>query len=325
MSGVWAIIVTYNRRELLQECLAALAAQTRPADTVLVVDNASTDGTAAMVRRDHSGVELLALSANEGGAGGFHEGMRRAHGGGAEWMWLMDDDTIARPEALAELLAAPDRLPAAQPPTLLASRVVWRDGRVHPMNFPSPERSRMERVVDGAERGMMPLRFATFVSLLIHRGAVDRHGLPLKHFFIWSDDVEYTSRIVLSGEGGYLVPTSVALHDTATAHTWRSAPPQRFYFHVRNTLYIVRGPGRPAQNRVLWTWVLVSSTLAYVRANPSRATVGAVIRGLRDGLRPVPRPRPGAVAAAPPRGPLGRGGRRTTGARAGRARRRSGA
>jgi len=325
MSTVWAIVVTHNRREMLRKCLAALAGQTRAPDRVLVVDNASTDDTAAMLARDHPDVDLLALAENEGGAGGFHEGMRRAHAGGAEWMWLMDDDTIARPEALDELLAAPARLAGPEPPTLLASRVVWRDGRLHPMNFPSPERARMERVVDGAQRGLMPLRFATFVSLLVHRGAVDRHGLPLKHFFIWSDDVEYTSRVVLSGEGAYLVPTSVALHDTATAHTWHSAPPGRFYYHVRNTLYMIRGVGRPRQDRMLRAWVLVSSTVDYLRANPSRASVAAVIRGLRDGLRPVPHPRPGAVAPAPPRRRLRRGGRRTTAARAERARRQSGA
>jgi len=326
MSSVWAIVVTYNRRALLGECLAALAAQTRPPDVVLVVDNASTDGTAAMVRREHPDVELLALPENEGGAGGFHEGMRRAHEGGAEWLWLMDDDTIARPGALAELLAAGDRLrDEGEPATLLASRVVWRDGRVHPMNFPSPERTRMERVVHGAEHGLMPMRFATFVSLLVHRGAIDRHGLPLKHFFIWSDDVEYTSRVVLAGEGAYLVPTSMVLHDTATAHTWRSAPPERFYFHVRNTLYMIRGPGRPRQDRLLRTWVLVSSTIDYLRTNPGRASVTAVIRGVRDGLLPVPRPRPGPVPPAPPRWPPRRGGRRTTAARVEPGRRRSGA
>jgi len=285
MGGVCAIVVTHNRRELLRGCLAALAGQCRGPDRVLVVDNASCDGTAAMVRQDYPHVDLLALATNEGGAGGFHEGMKRAHAEGAEWLWLMDDDTIVRPDALAELLAAPARLDGPAPPTLLASTVVWRDGRVHPMNFPSPERTRMELVVDGAERGLMPLRFATFVSLLVHRGAVDRHGLPLKHFFIWSDDVEYTSRAVLAGEPGYLVPSSVALHDTETAHTAQSAPPARFYYHVRNTVFMILGPGRPPRDRLLRTWVLVFSTAEYLRRNPSAASAAAVLRGLRDGLR----------------------------------------
>src|SRR5256885_7130786 len=104
MAAVCAIVVTHDRRHMLAECLQALAGQTQPADRVLVVDNASTDGTREMVERDHPEVDVLALPTNEGGAGGFHEGMRRAYEDGAEWMWLTDDDTIPRADALEELL-----------------------------------------------------------------------------------------------------------------------------------------------------------------------------------------------------------------------------
>ncbi|HEV3229046.1 MAG TPA: glycosyltransferase family 2 protein [Solirubrobacteraceae bacterium] len=284
MTTVCAIVVTHNRKEMLRRCLAALASQRRQPDRILVVDNASTDGTRAMIEHEYAGADLLTLPSNEGSSGGFHEGLKRAHADGAEWMWLMDDDTIPEPDALAELLDAPGRLSADAPPTLLASKVVWRDGRVHPMNFPTPERSRMERVIDGAERGLLPLRSATWVSLLVHRGAVDRHGLPLKHFFIWSDDIEYTSRMVLSGDLSYLVPTSVALHDTEAPHGPESAPPGRFYYHVRNTVFMIRGPARPGRDKLLRVWVLVSSTVAYLVRNPSAASAAAVIRGLRDGL-----------------------------------------
>jgi GT2 family glycosyltransferase len=286
MDMVWAIVVTHNRKELLRECLAALAGQKRPPDRILVVDNASSDGTRAMVESEYSEVDVLALVRNEGGAGGFHEGMKRAHADGAEWLWLMDDDTIPAPEALAELLAARARLEPTQP-TLLASRVVWRDGRMHPMNAPGPERRQLERVIDGAERGLMPLRFATFVSLLVHRGAVDRHGLPLKHFFMWSDDIEYTGR-VLQRDAGYLVPTSVTLHKTRTAHTAMTSPPGLFYYHVRNTLFIVRAPGRRPREKLIFVWVLLSSIVEYLARNRSAASVVAILRGLRDGLGSIP-------------------------------------
>lgn len=318
MSSVCAIVVTHNRRSMLRKCLDALSAQTHPPDLVIVVDNASTDGTAAMVERDYPGVDLVALETNEGGAGGFHEGMRRGHAAGSEWLWVMDDDTIPRSDALAELLAAPDRLDGAQPPAMLASKVVWRDGRVHPMNFPTPERSRMEGVVHAASRGLMCFRAATFVSLLIHRRMIDRHGLPLKHFFIWSDDIEYTSRAVLAGDLGYLVPSSIALHDTDTAHTAHSASPGRFYFHVRNTLYIIRGPARPPRDRLLRVWVLLSSTVVYLRVNPGAASLSSVARGLRDGLRRRPGVEPCEGGPAWPSAPQPRDERPATGAPAAR-------
>jgi len=284
MSNVCAVVVTHDRKDMLSRCLGALAAQTRPPDHVVVVDNASTDGTLSMLEREYAHVEVLALATNEGGAGGFHEGMKRAHAGGAEWIWLMDDDTIPRPDALEELLHAPDRLEPSAAPVLLASAVQWRDGRLHPMNFPTPDRARMAQVIASVERGLMPLRAATFVSLLVHRRAVDRHGLPLKHFFIWSDDIEYTSRVVLNGGRGYLVPTSIALHDTEAAHTAESAPPGRFYYHVRNTLFMIRGPDRPRRDKVLRGWVLVVTAIGYLVRYPSGASVAAIMRGVRHGL-----------------------------------------
>lgn len=284
---VHAIVVTHNRKELLRECLSALTTQTRPPERMLVVDNVSSDGTRAMVAREFPGVEVLTLATNEGSAGGFHEGMKRAHSEGAEWLWLMDDDTIPSPSALAELLEAPSRLDAAHPPALLVSKALWRNGQMHPMNTPWPARKQSERMIDGAERGLMPLGSATWVSLLVHRGAVDRHGLPLKHFFIWSDDIDYTGRI-LAREPGYLVPTSVVVHKTETAHTAMSSPPDRFYFHVRNTLFIIRGPGRSGRDKLVFVWLLASSSAEYLVRNPGLASLTGILRGVRDGLRSMP-------------------------------------
>ncbi len=234
---------------------------------------------------------MLSLASNEGGAGGFHEGIKHTHAAGAEWLWLMDDDTIPTAGALAELLDAAERLAAAGrldgagDPALLASRVVWRDGTLHPMNYPILERRRMELVIAGAEHGVAPIRGATFVSLLVHRRAIERYGLPLKHFFLWTDDIEYTSRVVLGGEGAYFVPASVALHDTAAPEDFRTARPERFYCHVRNTLLMARASERPSRDRLLRLWILASTTAAYVIKNRDRGSAAAIWQGLRDGWR----------------------------------------
>jgi len=286
MDRVCAVVVTHNRRERLRECLVALAAADPAPDRVLVVDNASTDGTLAMLAREHRDVEVLALDQNQGGAGGFHEGMRRAHEDGARWLWLMDDDTVPEPGALGELLAVPARV--GFDPALLASTVRWEDGRLHPMNIPWPERVRVERAIDGAELGLVAVRLATFCSLLVHHDAVRRHGLPLKHFFIWSDDVEYTSRMVLAGETAYMVPSSIAVHRTPSPYTHMTADPARFYYHVRNTVYMIRGPGRPLRDRIARTWVLASSSLEYLLRHRTAGAAVAVLRGLRDGVRRIP-------------------------------------
>ncbi len=282
---VCAVVVTRNRRALLVECLAALGAQTRPPDRILVVDNASTDGTAKLLRDEYPDVELLSLTTNEGGAGGFHAGLRRAQAGGSEWMWLMDDDTIPTRSCLQALLDAARRAPHPAP-ALLSSKVIWTDGRLHPMNCQGFERERTEAVVVASERGLMPLRTATFVSLLVSRRAIDISGLPLRRYFLWSDDIEYTARI-LRRAPGYLVPASVALHKTQQPHTAISTAGERFYFHVRNTLYMLRGTAWAPSEKPSLLFGLIMSVLAYLRFNRfAPATIPIILRGLRDGLKP---------------------------------------
>ena len=283
--SVCAVVVTFNRRELLVRCLAALAAQTRPPDHVLVVDNASTDGTPELVRERYAEqVELVELPVNVGGAGGFHEGMKLGHAAGHDWLWIMDDDTLAEPAALAELLAGGKRAGAGTP-SLLASRVVWTNDRLHPMNAPLFEIKRSAAVVAGCERGLMPLRLTTFVSLLIHRGVVDRHGLPLERYFLWSDDIEYTAR-VLRTEPGFLVVDSVAVHATARPYTAISTSDDRFYFHVRNTLYLLRGTALSGREKPGAVFRLGHSVLDYLRYHDMDSRhVKIVLRGLRDGIR----------------------------------------
>ncbi len=278
---VCAVIVTRDRRAMLAGALAALRAQTRSPDRILVVDNASTDGTLAMLHRDHPDVDVVSLPSNQGGAGGFHEGLRAARS--ADWVWVMDDDTAPAPSCLEALLRAADLVPG--PPALLSSKVVWTDGRLHPMNTPQLERERTEAMIGAGEIGLVPLRAATFVSLLIRGSAIEAHGLPLRDYFLWSDDIEYTARILRS-EPGYLVPTSVAVHRTERPYTAVSAAGERFYFHVRNTLYMLRGPAWARHEKPNLVFGLLASIAAYVRVNRFAPGALAVIaRGLRDGLR----------------------------------------
>lgn len=285
---VCAVIVTYNRKALLEECLTALAGQSRRPDRILVVDNASSDGTADMVRADHPHVELLPLAENIGGAGGFHEGLRAAHERGVEWVWLMDDDTIPGPEALQELLKASDAVVGLAAPLLMASKVVWTDGRLHPMNEAKFKTDR-EGFVDSCALGLLPLRQATFVSLLVHRLAIDSFGLPLKHYFIWSDDLEYTGRILKNHASGWYVPDSVVLHKTKEPHTAVTEAGGRFYFHVRNMLYMARGSAWTPLEKLVVLWTLWATIPAYLRQNRfRRESFVVVLRGLRDGVKPMP-------------------------------------
>lgn len=286
---VGAMVVTHNRAELLRECLTAVLGQTRAPDHVLVLDNASTDGTAEMLRDEFGGrVDVLRLPVNEGSSGGFHEGMKAGVERRWDWLWVMDDDTIPHPDALALLLAAPERLDGLPVPALLASKVVWTDGNVHPMNPPAPHFGIMEPFIAGIERGVMPIRANTFPSLLVRREAVERHGPPRKGFWIWADDIDFTQRI-LRHEAGYLVPESVAVHKTKTPHKPQEGG-KRFYYAVRNGIYIFRGDTLSTKEKVGWTFVVgeqIRQFLLIERFRPWALLV--VARGVRDGLF-TPRP-----------------------------------
>lgn len=289
---VCAVIVTHNRKELLRECLQALLAQTPPPDRLVVVDNASTDGTDGILRQEFTEVApqkltVLTLPMNVGGAGGFHEGMKHAAAQDCDWIWLMDDDTIATPTALEELFAAYDRFPERQKPRLLASRVDWTDGTPHWMNLPTLKKTHFdpERSMMAIERATASVRWASFVSVLLQKSLVAQYGLPFRDYFIWNDDTEYTARI-LRHEFGIVAPASVVVHKTAKKHSPMDAAPERSYYQVRNVFWmILRSSAWPADDKLKIGLVHLQWILRYLqRGRFSWNYLRPVLRGIFNGL-----------------------------------------
>ena len=288
---VCAVVVTYNRKLMLEECLGALLRQSRPVDTILLVDNDSTDGTLEMIHSRFPAVSVLKLETNTGGAGGFHAGLEWAYRHGFDWFWLLDDDTIVDKWALEALLNAHEVYPAARRPMLLASRVIWTDHTIHPMNAPTPSYAFLGRMRLARHRGMVSIRSTSFVSLLVAREAVAKYGLTLKDYFIWNDDNEFTSR-VSRFELAVLVPESKAVHKTLKRYMPLTSSGSRFYFEVRNKLWMVRyGTGW-----LLWERALIVGILLYIITNfilnnrSSPEAMDTVKRGWRDAWQTKPGP-----------------------------------
>jgi GT2 family glycosyltransferase len=297
---VVAVVVTYQRLELLRDALAAVLGQVRPPDAVLVVDNASTDGTAEAVRAEFPEVDLHVLRHNTGGAGGFAAGLRRALESGADLVWLMDDDTVPREDALLRLLEA--RAGAAAP-ALVASRVVWTDGRDHPMNTPRPwPLARRRQREAAAAQGCVAVRSASFVSVLLDADAVRAVGLPVADYFLWNDDFEYTARL-LRGRSGLLCPASVVEHRTVRFGDSEADPGGRFYFEVRNKVWLfTRSPSLAPLERAVYAGASLARWARTLRRSSERGTLLRAGRaGLRDALRAGPRPTEDVLADAAPR------------------------
>ena len=210
---VAAVIVTYNRVEKLVKVLDALAQQSRPPDGIYVIDNASTDDTATLMdSRKSDTVRYLRLAKNIGGAGGFNTGIKAAFADGFDLMWISDDDAYPEKDALKHLIDGMAKFEAATnyKPSFSCSAVRWTDGSWCEMNTPTP-------VWDwprfyNADMPYFLVQSCSFVSVLVPRWAVRAHGFPIKDYFIWFDDAEYTHRLAKSYPGIF-VPDSLVIHD----------------------------------------------------------------------------------------------------------------
>ncbi|MGH3322389.1 MAG: glycosyltransferase [Streptosporangiaceae bacterium] len=289
---VVAVVVTHNRCDLLVESLSAVREGTRVPDAVVVVDNASTDGTLGTVQERFPSVDLVSLPRNTGGAGGFAAGLARALDHDADLVWLMDDDTVPRPRALEALLEGRAHYPGERRPALVASRVVWTDGRDHPMNTPreKPRASRRERTA-AASASCVPIRSASFVSVLVDARVARERGLPVADYFLWNDDFEYTTRL-LRDRVGLLCPASLVVHKTRTFGDTGADPGERFFYEVRNKVWLfTRSPGLAPVERALY----LGSTLrrwgrTIARSGRRGVLYRALGRGLAAGARSGPVP-----------------------------------
>lgn len=296
---VVAVLVAYQRRDLLVEALQAVLAQDRRPDVVVVVDNASTDGSAqaaATVAKGVEGVDVVVLARNTGGAGGFAVGLARAiETHGADLVWLMDDDTVPTPTALEHLAQTWAR---AHGPAAVASRVVWVDGTDHPMNSPRRRPGATRAAVrSAAELGCLPVRSASFVSLLLDADAVRGTGLPMAAFFIWNDDFEFTTRL-LRDRSGLFCPASVVVHKTRAFGATDADPGARFYYEVRNKVWtFTRSRGLRPVEKLVYGGSTVQRWARTMRGSSDRALLlGCLRRGLADGLRRAPEPTASVLA-----------------------------
>jgi GT2 family glycosyltransferase len=230
---VAAVVVTRNRPALLKRCLAAIDVQTYPTSHLVVVDNASEQTTrqllvAEAARRDAS-FHLIQLEENTGGAGGFHAGM--------------DDDCEPDPHALEELLAA---LAIVGEDAVLGGNIFDLNGEsinVQPIALRVGANG-VPQYPLLLEYGLIEMCTLTFVSFFIPTRIVRMAGLPLKEFFIWGDDTEYSLRIArfarLYQVGGSKIvhlKTGDASQSISKEHAYEHIWKYRLYY--RNMIYVI--------------------------------------------------------------------------------------
>jgi rhamnopyranosyl-N-acetylglucosaminyl-diphospho-decaprenol beta-1,3/1,4-galactofuranosyltransferase len=241
------IVVTYNRKNQLVECLNRLLSQTRLPDQILIIDNASTDSTECHLKAqgfiDHPLIKYHCLPDNLGGAGGFAEGINFALQDDTDWIWLMDDDAMPALDALETLLQSP----------LVESCVygsVALSDDVKKLCWPVETASGKKLIsLDDLGSPQIPVVFHPFLGFLISRLLVEKVGLPDPGFFLSGDDVDYCLRIAHLGGKVFLCRDSRLIHPMPLRKNINILgikvdllvqAPERTYYNIRNKIIIAR-------------------------------------------------------------------------------------
>ena len=283
---VCAVVVTYNRKALLRICLASLFAQTRPIDQIVIVNNASTDGTEVLLRDEFPQLDVLQLPENSGGSGGFHAGMKWAVERGFDWVWVMDDDVRMRPDALETMLSYDAIADMIQPRKVInGSVLIWE--AIWDANACSAVTYTRETSFDNG-RDWTSVSYGCFEGALIRGSLIERAGLPDQRFFVMGDDTVYG--FIASQHGRVIYLRYIGVEKDLEPGLRLSR--MMLYLQVRNrflTAEILKRSGVPVSrkllmlhqlNSVLVCWAAIARTAGLRKWVNVKAPVEGLIHGL---------------------------------------------
>lgn len=249
---ITAVVVTYNRLELLKHGIECLKSQQKLND-IIIVDNGATDGTHQYLDQltnqesdNHSQVKTpvtVIHQENVGGSGGFYTGIKAAFEHGADWIWCMDDDVFPQEDCLEHLLNEVDKPDVG----ILAPRRML-DGHVFThefsrFNFDNPFASlHGDKLAKRDIRSTTEIVGCDFEGPFINRKVVEKIGLPNKDLFIFCDDTDYCLRAHLAGFKLYYVPQALMdKHLFFSNDNWTTRNQKKKwkrYYQVRNEAYL---------------------------------------------------------------------------------------
>lgn len=282
-----AVVVTFNRLNLLKRAIAHLQNQTERVEKIIIVNNASTDGTTEYLDSlDDDQIKVMTLEKNLGGAGGFYHGIKFGYEIGCDYLWIMDDDTICTEKALEELLKAVDLIETNPKRKIgfLSSDVRFTDGQPCLMNIPAAAGIYNEFIAEG----IVQVTHTSFVAMLIPSTVVSDVGLPIKEYFIWGDDGEYSTRI-LRKYLGYLVGKSVVYHYMSENKGVDifSTPKERigrFYYFYRNWMVTNKMRSRKEACRYILGNLKFIFAIARSKTPYRKKKICVILKGIWDGL-----------------------------------------
>ena len=294
--SIASVTMAYNAAEVLPRQMDALLAQTRPLQEIIVVDNASTDGTSAMLKKQYPQVTVLRMPENLGAAGAWAAGLSYAAlEKGFDWVWAFDDDSLPAANALEILLEGLEKMGTDEAEigmlaTLPVDRAtghnyrptLWRDG------FLKGPAKLLEQPV-----WMADLVIAS--GCMVKRGMVKKIGLPRADFFMDVFDLEYCIRARSQGYKIAVVTDAKLSHEIGDTRKislpgykrlWMNQPPWREYYITRNLTYLAwwLWPSR-AVKRSIARYLLIHAVQVLLFGAKKLHCLVRMVQGFRDGLR----------------------------------------
>lgn len=288
---VAAVVVTFNRKELLIDTLKGLKAQSHKPDHIYLVDNASTDGTRTYLMEngvlDWPDLEYIELEQNTGGAGGFFHGMELALNSGYDWIWTMDDDVEPDAGALETLLKY-----TGISECINSSKIFTENNEVQYweqyFDFATCRLIDLKNSSFETGKDWCNVNVACFEGMLVSRGVVEKIGLPDPSYFICHDDTIFGIRASLHTNVIYVRDAIFY----KKIYGYGAVTPLRCYYMLRNSFRLKREAfatgllGQPSKfTNLLFFLNLMNLSLQYFWERKQLAILKALSRGWIDGLR----------------------------------------
>ncbi len=287
---VRAVVINWNGREVLEPCLRTLLASSYPNLSVLVVDNASTDGSAQFVRDEFPSVSVSEQSSNLGFAAGVNVGLKAALEEGADYVLLLNNDIELDGDAVSALVEAALAHPESAfvgPLIYYADRpsVIWSAGGAVSFWTGNIRHLGLREEDAGQYAEVREVDYVTACAVLASAKAVSAIGLMDEAYYMYNEDTDWCIRAGDAGFGVLFAPSARIWHKVSMS-SGGGLTPFKIYHRLRSTLRFFSLHAR------LYHWLgivpfTVARTLCFaVRelAGGKGANVTAVLRGTWDSM-----------------------------------------
>lgn len=249
------VIVNYNGKKDTLECLVSLMKLETDGEKIeiLVVDNGSVDGSVAAIKKEFPKVEILENQENLGFAEGNNVGIREALEGGADYVMLLNNDTLVEKDCLRELLKAGEK---DKKIGVLCPKIYFSPGfEFHKKRYKDKERGKVfwyaggkidwqnilgiHEGVDEVDYGQYDkqeqIEFATGCAMLVKREVFEKVGLLDRRFFLYLEDLDFSIRVKKAGFKLLFVPKAIVWHKNLGT-TRKKGQALQAYYYTRNRL-----------------------------------------------------------------------------------------